>query len=167
MSEMYIYVCPQAAIVYILLQCTRILLIYLFSNFCHNKTNIHYYIISYYILHPIIYNACLFSYILKYSMFTFHFPPFSPFVCPTRSDKNMINQEVGVAYGKVYTDMTQKSINRIHCYHVYLNIQLGGEKRRWYGTNRMARLFNLYYPDTRFLSFERHQNDVVNWKVNT
>ena len=106
MSEMYIYV-PKLPLFtfyynargFVLI---NILLIYLFSNFCHNKPNIIYFIISYYILHPIMYNACLFSYILKYSMFMFHFPPFSPFVCPTRSDKNMINQEVGVAYGKVY-----------------------------------------------------------------
>ena len=53
-------------------------------------------------LHPITYNTCLFSYILKYSMFTFDFPPFSPFVRQTRSDKNTINQEVSMAYGKVY-----------------------------------------------------------------
>ena len=106
MSEMYIYV-PKLAVFtfycnargFVLI---NILLIYLFSNFCHNKIDILCYIISYYILHPIIYNTCLFLYILNYSMFTFHFPPFSPFVCPSRSDKNMINQEVGVAYGKVY-----------------------------------------------------------------
>ena len=60
--------------------------IYLFYNFCHNKANILYYIISYYMLHPIIYNTCYSYYILKYSMFTFVFPPFSPFVCQTRPD---------------------------------------------------------------------------------
>ena len=62
------------------------LLIYLFSNFYHNKANILYYIIAYYVLHPIIYNTCYLSYILKYSMFTFDFPPFLPFVCQTRPD---------------------------------------------------------------------------------
>ena len=46
------------------------LFIYSFSNFCHNKINILYYIISYYKLHPIIYKTCFYSYILRYSMFT-------------------------------------------------------------------------------------------------
>ena len=36
-------------------------------------------------------------------MFTFDFPPFSPFVCQTLFDKNTINQEVDMAYGKVYS----------------------------------------------------------------
>ena len=91
MSEMYIYVpklplftfyCNARGFVLI----NKLFIYYLFSNFCHNKTNILYYIISYYMLHPIIYNTCFLSYILKYSMFTFHFPPFSPFVCQTRCD---------------------------------------------------------------------------------
>ena len=56
------------------------LFISLFYNSCHNKTNILYYIISYSMLHPIIYNTRFFSYIYKYSMFIFDFPPFSPFV---------------------------------------------------------------------------------------
>ena len=85
MSEMYIYVpklplftfyCNARGFVLIIK-----LFIYLFHNFCHNKTHILYYIISYSLLNTLIYNMCHFSYILKYSMFTFDFPPFSPFVC--------------------------------------------------------------------------------------
>ena len=86
------------------------LVIYLFSNFCHNKANILYYIIVYYMLHPIIYNTCYFSYILKYSMFTFDFPPFSPFVCQTRpfsretfSSRKKISLRNRRVYGPLYT----------------------------------------------------------------
>ena len=78
MSEMYIYIYVPKLPLFIFYCNARgfvlinILLMYLFSNFCRNKTNILYYIISYYILHPIIYNTCFLSYILKYLMFTFH-----------------------------------------------------------------------------------------------
>ena len=78
--------------------------------FTGNKTNIFYYIISYFKLHTNIYNTCLFSYISKYSMFTFDLPSFLPFVCQTRSDKNTINQEVGVAYGKVYAHFNHRKL---------------------------------------------------------
>ena len=37
-------------------------------------------------LQPIIYNKCFFLVYLEILMFTFNFPPFSPFVCQTRSD---------------------------------------------------------------------------------
>ena len=90
MSEMYIYA-PKLSLFTFYCNARGFVLInklfiYLFYNFCHNKANILHYIISYYMLHPIIYNTCYFYYILKYSMFTFVFPPFLPFVCQTRPD---------------------------------------------------------------------------------
>ena len=89
MSEMYIYV-PQLPLFTFYCNAPGFvlineLLIYFFLNFCHNKANILYYIIFYNMLHPIILIHVI-SYILKYSMFTFDFPPFPPFVCQTRPD---------------------------------------------------------------------------------
>ena len=58
MSEMYIYA-PKLSLFTFYCNARGFVLInklfiYLFSNFCHNKANILYYIISYYMLHPII-----------------------------------------------------------------------------------------------------------------